>query len=55
MISMRYALVTSIALLVALVPTLIHTYLKLELDNGLSTAIIPDTLSGLETGGYSGP
>ena len=46
MISARYAPALALLLLIALVPTVIHTYAGLEADDGRSTAAIPDRLAG---------
>jgi hypothetical protein len=49
MLSSRYAPAVCIALLLALVPTIIHSYAGLVVDDGRATASIPATLSA-----YSG-
>ena len=49
MISRHSAFVISLLLAIALVPTLIHTYLKLEHDDGLTTSVIPMNLAGLDS------
>ena len=46
MISSRYALAVSLLLALALVPTVIHSYLGLRLEDGLATANIGHQLHG---------
>lgn len=47
MISTRYAAPLCAVLVVALVPTVIHSYRGLTIDDGRTTAVIPETLGGL--------
>ena len=47
MISARYVPAVGVILALALVPTLIHSYAGLVVDDGLSTKAIPETLAGL--------
>lgn len=44
MLSSRYALAVCVALLLALVPTIIHSYAGLVVNDGRTTASIPSTL-----------
>ena len=47
MLSSRYAPAICVALLLVLVPTIIHSYAGLVVDDGRRTASIPATLSPL--------
>jgi len=44
--SVRYAAPVALVLLLALLPTAIHSYVGLRVDDGLTTAVIPSTLAG---------
>lgn len=46
MINARYAVAVAAMLALALVPTAIHNYLRVTLDDGLKAAAIPATLDG---------
>jgi hypothetical protein len=45
-ISPRYAVAVAVVVALALVPTIIHSYAALEIEDTLSTRLIPDTLAG---------
>ena len=49
MISKHYALATALLLAIALVPTLIHSYFKMEYDDGRTTSVIPMNLAGIDS------
>ena len=46
MISTKYAAATCAVIMLALVPTIIHSYVGLVVQDGRSTATIPNTLAG---------
>jgi len=46
LISSRYAAPVALVLLLALLPTAIHSYVGLRVEDGLTTASVPDTLEG---------
>jgi hypothetical protein len=47
MISSKYAGATALVVGLALVPTVIHSYLGLRVDEGVSLRLIPDTIEGM--------
>ena len=47
MISSRYAAATAFAIGLALVPTVIHSYLGLTIDDGVAVRAIPETVEGM--------
>ncbi len=53
MISSRYALPVILICSLALVPTVIHSYIKAKVDDGMSTANISTTLNGLSSKPYT--
>jgi hypothetical protein len=48
MISTRYVPVTAVLLGLALVPTVVHTYVGMTASDGLTSAVVPRTLDGIE-------
>lgn len=46
--SPRFALPVALVLLLALLPTAIHSYVGMRVDDGFTTAAIPNTLAGFE-------
>jgi hypothetical protein len=47
MISTRYAAATALAIALALVPTVIHSYLGLTVDDGVVVQAVPETIEGM--------
>ena len=47
MISSRYAAATALVVGLALVPTVIHSYLDVTVDDGVSVGAIPETIDGM--------
>jgi hypothetical protein len=47
MISTRYAAATVLIIALALVPTVIHSYLDVTVDDGVSVQSIPETINGM--------
>ena len=47
MISTRYAAATALVIALALVPTVIHSYLDVTVDDGVSVQSVPETLDGM--------
>jgi hypothetical protein len=47
MISSRYAAATVLLIALALVPTVIHSYLDVTVDDGVSVQSIPETIDGM--------
>ena len=46
MMSVRYGLPVALVLFLALLPTAIHSYVGMRIDDGLTTAAIPESLAG---------
>ena len=53
MFSHRYALPVVLLLAVALVPTVIHSYMQARNDDGRSAKDIPTTLAGIKSKPYT--
>ena len=49
MISSRYAAATVLAIALALVPTVIHSYLGLTVDDGIVVTSVPEVLDGMDS------
>jgi hypothetical protein len=48
-ISSRFAIVVNVLLVIALVPTIIHSHVKAKVENGLLTNAVSKTLAGLSS------
>jgi hypothetical protein len=53
MISLRYSVAVVLLLLIALIPTVIHTYVGAQSDDGKSVSLVPDVLNGWTSTPYS--
>jgi hypothetical protein len=53
MISPRYSLAVILLLLIALIPTVIHTYVGAKSDDGKSVKLVPEVLNGWSSTPYS--